>query len=158
MPRLPLLLAMARISPDSHVTLHYRLAALVDGAEREVMSTLGAHPATLQLGGGHLAAGLEAKLLGLVEGDEASFELAPAEAFGERNPQLIQALSRAAFDANADSGSDYAPGDVVEFNRPDGGRLAGVLKDQDERRVVVDFNHPLAGLPVRFSVRVIGVL
>jgi len=149
---------MARISPDSHVTLHYRLAALVDGAEREVMSTLGAHPATLQLGGGHLAAGLEAKLLGLVEGDEASFELAPAEAFGERNPQLIQALSRAAFDANADSGSDYAPGDVVEFNRPDGGRLAGVLKDQDERRVVVDFNHPLAGLPVRFSVRVIGVL
>jgi FKBP-type peptidyl-prolyl cis-trans isomerase SlpA len=150
--------AMARIAPDSHVTLHYRLAALVDGAEREVMSTLGAHPATLQLGGGHLAAGLEAKLLGLVEGDEASFELAPAEAFGERNPQLIQALSRAAFDANADSGSDYAPGDVVEFNRPDGGRLAGVLKDQDERRVVVDFNHPLAGLPVRFSVRVIGVL
>jgi len=149
---------MARISPDSHVTLHYRLAALVDGAEREVMSTLRAHPATLQLGGGHLAAGLEAKLLGLVEGDEASFELAPAEAFGERNPQLIQALSRAAFDANADSGSDYAPGDVVEFNRPDGGRLAGVLKDQDERRVVVDFNHPLAGLPVRFSVRVIGVL
>ena len=149
---------MARISPDSHVTLHYRLAALVDGAEREVMSTLCAHPATLQLGGGHLAAGLEAKLLGLVEGDEASFELAPAEAFGERNPQLIQALSRAAFDANADSGSDYAPGDVVEFNRPDGGRLAGVLKDQDERRVVVDFNHPLAGLPVRFSVRVIGVL
>jgi len=96
--------------------------------------------------------------VGLAEGDEESFELAPAEAFGERNPQLVQALSRAAFDANADSGSDYAPGDVVEFNRPDGGRLAGVLKERDERRVIVDFNHPLAGMPVRFCVRVIGVL
>jgi len=149
---------MARIAPDSHVTLHYRLAALLDGAEREVISTHGGRPATLQLGGGHLAAGLEARLLGLAEGEEASFELAPAEAFGERNPQLVQALSRAAFDANAEPGSDYAPGDVVEFNGPGGGRVAGVLKEHDERRVVVDFNHPLAGLPVRFSVSVIGVL
>jgi FKBP-type peptidyl-prolyl cis-trans isomerase SlpA len=158
MPRLRLPFAMARIAPDSHVTLHYRLAALLDGAEREVISTHGGHPATLQLGGGHLAAGLEARLLGLAEGEEASFELAPAEAFGERNPQLVQALSRAAFDANAEPGSDYAPGDVVEFNGPGGGRVAGVLKEHDERRVVVDFNHPLAGLPVRFSVSVIGVL
>jgi FKBP-type peptidyl-prolyl cis-trans isomerase SlpA len=149
---------MARIAPDSHVTLHYRLAALVDGAEREVVSTHGGHPATLQLGGGHLAANLEARLLGLAEGDEASFELAPAEAFGERNPQLVQALSRAAFDADSEPGGDYAPGDLVEFNRPDGGRVAGVLKERCERRVVVDFNHPLAGMPVRFEVRVIGVL
>jgi len=158
MPRLRLPFAMARIAPDSHVTLHYRLAALLDGAEREVISTHGGRPATLQIGGGHLAAGLEARLLGLAEGEEASFELAPAEAFGERNPQLVQALSRAAFDANAEPGSDYAPGDVVEFNGPGGGRVAGVLKEHDERRVVVDFNHPLAGLPVRFSVSVIGVL
>jgi len=149
---------MARIAPDSHVTLHYRLAALVGGAEREVISTLGGHPATLQLGGGHLAGGLEARLLGLAEGDEACFEIGPAEAFGERSPQLVQALSRAAFDANTDPGSDYAPGDLVEFRRPDGGRVAGVLKESDGRRVVVDFNHPLAGVPLRFSVRVIGVL
>ena len=123
-----------------------------------MISTLGGHPATLQLGGGHLAGGLEARLLGLAEGDEASFEIGPAEAFGERSPQLVQALSRATFDANADLGSDYAPGDVVEFRRADGGRVAGVLKERDEQRVVVDFNHPLAGVPLRFSVRVIGVL
>ena len=140
------------------MTLHYRLAALVEGTEREVVSTLGGHPATLQLGGGHLAAGLEARLEGLGEGDEATFELAPAEAFGERSPELVQVLSRAAFDAHAGADGNYLAGDVVEFNAPHGGRLAGVLKRSDERQVVVDFNHPLAGLPVRFSVRVIGVL
>lgn len=149
---------MARIAPDSHVTLHYRLAALVGGAEREVMNTEGGHPATLQLGGGHLAAGLEHRLLGLAEGDEASFELAPADAFGERSPQLVQALSRATFDANTEPGTEYAPGDVVEFRRDGGGRLVGVLKERDGRRVIVDFNHPLAGMPLRFAVRVIGVL
>lgn len=149
---------MSRITPESHVTLHYRLAAVVEGTEREVVSTLGGRPATLQLGGGHLAAGLEARLLGLGEGDEAAFELGPAEAFGERSPDLVQAIARAAFDASAGPGDDFLPGDVVEFNRPDGGRVAGVLKERDDRRVIVDFNHPLAGMPMRFSVRVIGVL
>jgi FKBP-type peptidyl-prolyl cis-trans isomerase SlpA len=149
---------MARIAPDSHVTLHYRLAVFVDGAEREVVSTLGDRPATLQLGGGHLAPALEARLLGLAEGDEATFDLGGAEAFGERNPELVQALSRGAFDTHAGTEAEYAAGDVVEFNRPDGGRVAGVLKARDAQRVVIDFNHPLAGLPMRFSVRVIGVL
>lgn len=148
---------MIRIAPDSHVTLHYRLAAVVDGNEREVMSTLGGRPATIQLGGGHFAAGLEVRLLGLAEGDESTFEVGPEEAFGARNPALIQAISGTAFDANSGD-EDYRPGDVVEFNGADGRRVAGVLKERDTERVVVDFNHPLAGLPLRFSVRVIGVL
>lgn len=155
---LRLLPPMARIAPVSHVTLHYRLAAVVDGAEREVVSTLGGPPATLQLGGGQLAPGLEARLLGLAEGDEASFEIDAADAFGERRSELVQALTRSAFAANADPDAQYGPGDVVAFERPDGTRLAGVLKQTDDQRVIVDFNHPLAGLPVRFSVRVVGVL
>jgi FKBP-type peptidyl-prolyl cis-trans isomerase SlpA len=149
---------MIRIAPDSHVTLHYRLAAVVDGAEREVVSTLGGRPATVQLGGGHLAGGLEARLVGLAEGDEATFEVAPEEAFGARNPELVQTVSRAAFDANAEAGEDFLPGDVAPPPPPDGSRVAGVLKHRDDRHVLVDFNHPLAGLPLRFSVRVIGVL
>jgi len=149
---------MSRIAFDSHVTLHYRLTAVIDGDELEVVSTLGGRPATLQLGGGHLAAGLEARLHGLGEGDEMTFELDPGEAFGERNPMLVQPLSRSAFDAGAGNETDCLPGDVVEFNSPDGRRVAGVLKERGARRVVVDFNHPLAGLPLRFAVRVIGVL
>lgn len=149
---------MAQIGPASHVTLHYRLAVVVDGAEREVVSTLEAKPATLQLGAGQLAAPLEARLIGLSEGERATFELAASDAYGERNAALVQALPRATFDANADSGTDYVPGDVVQFRAPDGGRFAGVLKEHDARQVVVDFNHPLAGLPLRFSVQIIGVL
>jgi len=70
----------------------------------------------------------------------------------------VQTIARAAFDKNADPSVEYAPGDVVEFNLPQRGRLAGVLKSRDERSVVVDFNHPLAGQQLRFSVHVIGVL
>lgn len=149
---------MARIDSGSHVTLHYRLAVTVDGEEREVVSTFGAAPASLQIGSGHWAPPLESRLLGLDEGERADFEFGPQDACGQRSPELVQALSRQVFEANADPQVEYRPGDVVEFSAPDGSRYAGVLKERGDGRVVVDFNHPLAGLPLRFSVQIIGVL
>lgn len=149
---------MKKVGPDSHVTLHYRLAVLGIGDEREIISTFGSWPATVQIGAGHMAPTLENKLMGLEEGERATFELSPSEGFGERNVELVQTLTRAAFEKNADPGVDYAPGDVIEFNLPERGRLAGVLKSRGEDNLVVDFNHPLAGQPLRFSVHVIGVI
>jgi FKBP-type peptidyl-prolyl cis-trans isomerase SlpA len=150
----------ARIALGAHVTLHYRVAAVVDGVERELMNTFTAQPATLQIGQGQLAENLEQRLLGLGEGAQAHFELAAAEAFGERNPTLVQTLTRATFNANAqiDPDAPYQPGDVVQFSAPEGQRFGGVLKELNQDRVVVDFNHPLAGWPVRFAVHVIGIL
>jgi FKBP-type peptidyl-prolyl cis-trans isomerase SlpA len=151
------MVATARVAAGSHVTLHYRIAVELDGNEHEVVSTFEARPATVQVGAGQFSQALEQRLMGLQEGQEASFDLAAGEAFGHRNAELVQTLTRATFDAN--SGSDtYVPGDVVEFSAPDGLRFSGVLKQHGDDRVVVDFNHPLAGLPVRFTVRVIGVL
>jgi FKBP-type peptidyl-prolyl cis-trans isomerase SlpA len=149
---------MAQIGPGSHVTLHYRLAVIADDKEREIVSTLALKPATLQLGAGQLAPALEERLLGLAEGERRSFDLAADEAYGRRHPDLVQTLSRAAFDENADSESEYVPGDLVELRAAEGGRISGVLKSLGDTQVVVDFNHPLAGVPLRFSVQVIGVL
>lgn len=148
--------APATVSADSHLTLHYRIS-LVESGE-DVISTFGGRPATLQLGVGQLAEPLERCLIGLAESARASFELAPAQAFGERNPALLQALTRAAFDANTGGDTDYQPGDAVEFPAPDGGRYAGVLMGLDERRALFDFNHPLAGRRIRFEVEILGIL
>jgi FKBP-type peptidyl-prolyl cis-trans isomerase SlpA len=147
-----------RIAPGSHVTLHYRIAVLVDGAEREVMSTFDARPATLTIGAGELAEPLEARLLGLEEGDREQFELTAGEGFGARSPDLVQSLSSSVFNANADPTQDYFAGDIVQFASPEGLQFSGVLKQRGDDRVVVDFNHPLAGMPIRFAVHVVGVL
>lgn len=152
------MVATSRVAAGSHVTLHYRIAVELDGNEHEVVSTFGARPATVQVGAGQFSEALEQRLIGLQEGQEASFDLAAGEAFGHRNAELVQTLTRATFDSNAEPDTQYMPGDVVEFDGPDGLRFSGVLKQHGDHRVVVDFNHPLAGLPVRFSVRVIGVL
>jgi FKBP-type peptidyl-prolyl cis-trans isomerase SlpA len=149
---------MARVETGSHVTLHYRLAVVTDGEEREVVSTLTSRPATLQIGSGQLAPAIEARLVGLDEGAQAQFELSAGDAYGQRHPDLVQTLARATFDAHADPQTEYVAGDIVEFNSDEGMRVSGVLKSLDQSQVVVDFNHPLAGLPLRFSAQIIGVL
>ena len=144
------------IAQDSHLTLHYRLTLTERGVD--VISTFGGKPATLQLGIGQLAEPLERCLIGLSEGDRRHFCLPPGEAFGPRNPELLQRLSRATFDAHTTQGTVYEPGDLVELPAPGGGRYAGVVKEINAQSVLFDFNHPLAGQALDFEVEILGVL
>jgi FKBP-type peptidyl-prolyl cis-trans isomerase SlpA len=110
------------------------------------------------MGTGQLAPFLEACLVGLPEGAHETFELPPEKAFGERNPDLVQHVSRATLDENSQTGESYVIGDLVEFTAPSGGRFAGVLRSIDGDSALFDFNHPLAGQTVKFEVRIIGIL
>jgi len=144
------------VQPGSFLTLHYRLCG-PDGAD--LINTFVDKPATLSMGTGELAPAMEARLLGLPEGARQSFELAPGEAFGERNPELLQRVKRTLLDELGDPDEHYQVGDVVQFPTPDGqGNYAGVLREIDGDVLVFDFNHPLAGRPVTFEVQLIGVL
>ncbi|KIF80464.1 FKBP-type peptidyl-prolyl cis-trans isomerase [Noviherbaspirillum autotrophicum] len=143
------------VTEAAYLTLHYRLAA-ADG--NDIVTTFNDNPATLQLGTGQLAPFLEACLLGLPEGAHQTFELPPEQAFGPRNPDLIQRVSRATLDENSAGGDEYVIGDLIEFSAPSGGRFAGVLRAIDDDSALFDFNHPLAGQAVKFEVKIIGVL
>ncbi len=138
------------------MTLHYRLCG-PDGAD--VVSTFGDKPATLSLGSGQLAPAIETLLLGLQEGAHQHFDLPPGAAFGERNPELLQRVTLALLRELGDPDAEYGVGDVVQFPTPDGqGAYAGVVRQAGEGWLLFDFNHPLAGQPVRFEVQLLGVL
>jgi FKBP-type peptidyl-prolyl cis-trans isomerase SlpA len=146
----------AAVQPGSFLTLHYRLAG-PDGAD--VVNTFGAQPATLSLGTGELAPAMEARLIGLAEGSRESFELGAGEAFGARNPDLLQRVKLSLLREIGDPDASYDVGDVVQFPTPDGaGAYAGVVREVGTDWLLFDFNHPLAGRPVRFDVHVIGIL
>ena len=149
---------MNHVQPGSFLTLHYRLSG-PDGTD--LINTFDDKPATLSLGTGELAPAMEARLLGLPEGTRCSFELAAGEAFGERNPEMLQRVKRALLNELGDPDEQYRVGDVVQFPTPDGqGAYAGVVREVAEggEVLVFDFNHPLAGRPVTFEVQLIGVL
>jgi FKBP-type peptidyl-prolyl cis-trans isomerase SlpA len=148
--------AAATVGPGSFLTLHYRLSG-PDGAA--VVDTFGGPPATLSLGSGQLAPAIEQRLLGLAEGTRMAFELPAGAAYGERNPELLQRVRLSLLHELGDPDAEYAVGDVVQFPTPDGqGRYAGVVRECGEGWLLFDFNHPLAGQPVRFDVHVLGVL
>jgi FKBP-type peptidyl-prolyl cis-trans isomerase SlpA len=144
------------VQPGSFLTLHYRLAG-PDGAD--IVNTFADKPATLSLGTGELAAALERRLLGLAEGARQVFDVPAGEAFGERNPVLLQRVKRSLLDELGDPDQTYHVGDVVQFPTPDGqANYAGVVREVGEDWLLFDFNHPLAGRPVTFEVQLIGVL
>ena len=146
------------IQAGSFLTLHYRMAG-PDGVN--IINTFDGKPATLSLGGGQLSPAIEQRLIGLPEGTRATFKLPAGEAFGERNPDLVQTVARKLLNELGDPDEAYKVGDVVQFPTPDGtGQYAGsVLQAGGSGDAVqFDFNHPLASQAVTFEVQVIGVL
>lgn len=147
--------SLPTVQPGSFLTLHYRLA----GPQGDVINTFGGQPATLTLGASELSPAVEQRLLGLTEGSRQVFELAAGEAFGPRNPDMVQWVSLQLLRELGDPDEQYQVGDVVQFPAPQGqGTFAGAVQQAREDAVLFDFNHPLAGHPVTFEVLVIGVL
>ena len=148
--------SLPSVQSGSFLTLHYRLA----GPAGDVINTFEDKPATLSLGTGELSPAMEQHLLGLPEGTHATFELAAGEAFGERNADMQQWVARKLLNELGDPDEKYNVGDVVQFPTPDGqGSYAGaVMQVREDGAVLFDFNHPLAGQPVTFEVKLIGVL
>ncbi len=146
---------LVRVTPGAFLTLHYRLT----GPQGDIINTFGGKPATLSLGSGELSPALEQHLMGLADGAHTTFQLAAGEAFGPRNPDMIQWVSRDMLRQLGDPDELYAVGDVVAFPAPDGaGSYAGAVCQLGDAAVLFDFNHPLAGQAVQFEVQLIGVL
>ncbi len=150
---------MPQIESSSFLTLHYRLS----GPQGDIINTFNDKPATLSLGTGELSPAMEQRLLGLEEGTHTTFDLPAGEAFGERNAQMIQWVAKKLLAQHGDPLEKYSIGDVVQFPAPSGEgttnqSYAGAVREVQADKVLFDFNHPLAGQPVIFEVKVIGVL
>ncbi len=108
-------------------------------------------PDTLTLGDGTLAQNLEHWLIGLAPGERHVFLLEAEQAFGISQPQLIHTLRPDQVTTN----KPLQVASLVEFTTADGQTLAGQILEIREDAVKVDFNHPLANLPIEFEVEII---
>ncbi len=137
-----------QIETGMSVTLHFSLV-LEDG--HIIDSNFESEPATFSVGDGNLLPGFESTLIGLVNGDEREFTIPPEQAFGQHNPQNVQAVERGNFDQE-----ELELGAMFSFQNGDG-ELPGVIVGVDDNEVMIDFNHPLAGKNIIFQVKIIDI-
>ena len=139
-----------QIGPGCEVLMHFSIA-LADGTIAD--STFDSDPIRFSIRDGTLIEGLELALYGLKPGDRQALELGPREAFGFREEGKIHQLPRSEF------GPDIAlePGTIIGFTTPGGDEVPGTVLEATPEQVSVDFNHPLAGRNIIFTVEILEV-
>ncbi len=105
------------------------------------------------IGGEYFPAGIEAALEGLKPGAEVEKEFAPAEAFGERDPKLIELFSMHEISRLPEMRREDAHLDLGTVLTIRGRR--GRVVSLTAARVRVDFNPPFAGRKIRAKFRVV---
>ncbi|GAA0228555.1 FKBP-type peptidyl-prolyl cis-trans isomerase [Marinomonas primoryensis] len=139
---------MNLVKKSSRVTLHFELS-LEDG--QIVDSNFAQIPASFVFGDGSLLPDFELALLGMSVGQEASYVMSPEKAFGAHNTSNLQRMPRSQF------AMDLEEGMVISFADMKKNELPGVIADIEEKEVVVDFNHPLAGRSLTFRVQIVAI-
>jgi FKBP-type peptidyl-prolyl cis-trans isomerase SlyD len=104
---------------------------------------------------------IETLLDGQDVGYEASIQLEPSEAFGEYDPELLKIEPRARFPEPLEVGMQFEGVPDAEEEDDSGDvddePLIYTVTDVADSQVVLDGNHPLAGMALRFWVQVEGI-
>lgn len=138
-----------QITKNKVASIDYTLT----GPEGQVLdSSKGRGPLSYLHGASNIIPGLEKELEGKQAGDSLTVSVPASEAYGARDPQMIQSVPRSNFQGI----SKIEAGMQFEARTSQGGRVVTVVKVDDEN-VMVDANHPLAGMDLKFEVQVVSV-
>ena len=109
-------------------------------------------------GTGSLLPKLEAHIEGMQAGDRFDITLAPADGYGEVDPQRIIDLPKAAFEVNGEVREDLlVPGNTIPMMNSMGGVIPGVVLEVSEGSVKMDLNHQMAGKTLHFTGEIVSV-
>jgi FKBP-type peptidyl-prolyl cis-trans isomerase SlyD len=139
-----------KIETNKVVSIHYELT---NEAGDKLDSSSGKEPLTYLHGTGALIPGLEKQLEGKNLGDELTAVIPPAEAYGEPDDKLIRDVDRSAFG----DVEKLEPGMQFQARGENDSVQVISVVDVKEDTVKVDANHPLAGMTLKFDVKVDNV-
>ena len=138
------------IAKNTVVTVHYTLF----DAQNNLLEEEGEPIVYLHGGYDNTLPSIEAALEGKQVGDAITIQVEPEDAFGEYDADLIKIEARDRFPSPLEVGMHFE-GVPDDGNQDDA--IIYMVTDIVDDRVVLDGNHPLAGMALRFSLRVTGV-
>lgn len=140
---------MTVVAKDTVVKFNYTLT----NKDGEVLDQSRGEPLAYLHGHHNIITGLEAQMLDKTVGDKFVATIAPQDAYGEYISEAVQEVPRANF-----QGVDKIEvGMQFQSQTDDGHVMLVTVKDVTDDVVVVDGNHPLAGVELTFDVEIVEV-
>ncbi len=145
------------IAPKKVVSLIYQLR--LDSAEGELVEEVSAdEPLVFLYGAGQMIPAFEAELTGKQVGDSHAFSIPSDAAYGESDPEAIVNIPKEIFQIDGVVQEDLLyVGNSIPLQDSDGNPLQGIVVGVEDDQVTMDFNHPLAGEDLYFSVQIVEV-
>lgn len=138
------------ITQDKIVAIEY---TLTDEEGNVLDASEGRGPLAYLHGRGGIIPGLEEALTGKTVDDELKVVVPPEKAYGKRNEQLLNRVPKSAFEGKL----EFELGLQFPVQDQEGNPRLVTIVHIEEESVVLDANHPLAGLDLTFEVKVVEV-
>lgn len=121
--------------------------------ENEIVdSNVGGQPLVFIYGKGQIIPGLESGIQAMNIGEKGDILVKAADAYGDYNPDAMDELPKEQF-----AGIELQEGMTLYGQSENGGTVQVIVKEIGEQNVVIDYNHPMAGKDLMFSVTVHNV-
>jgi len=115
-------------------------------------------PFEVLFGVGALLPKFENALEGLTKGETFGFSLESKDAYGDHQPNAIMELEKKIFEFEGKIDEEMLKvGNAIPMQNDQGQPLNGIIKEVKDDKVVMDFNHPLAGVNLYFTGEVMDV-
>ncbi len=141
---------MQAVKAGDTVKVHY-VGTFDDGQVFD--SSEGSDPLEFTVGAGQVIPGFDQALVGMQAGETKNIVIPPGQAYGERQEELVQTISREQFNLN---GVEPELGMAIEMHTPEGS-IPLVIAELTETTVTLDANHPLAGEELHFALTLVDI-
>ncbi len=136
-------------SPAQVITFHYTLR---DPSGRVLDTSGGGAPIRFLEGAGQIIEGLDEALRGLAAGTKTQVTVPAARGYGERDEKQIQRVLKALLPVEG----ELQPGDRFQAGEDQFAPVVTVVAVEGDE-VLLDANHPLAGVDLTFDVEIVAV-
>ena len=133
------------------VKAHY-IGTLDDGSKFDSSVDRG-EPIEFTCGAGQMIPGFDAAVEGMAVNETKKVHIPAAEAYGERNDNMIQTIPLAQI-PNADQ---LPVGELIYLSGPGGQPIPVTVIEKTDENVVFDMNHQLAGKDLNFEITLVDV-
>ena len=141
---------MTQVKSGDTVAIHYT-GTLLDGSTFD--SSEGREPLEFTVGSGQIIPGLDSAMPGMEVGDKKVVKIGSAEAYGDVNPEMRQAVPREGIPLDI----PLEIGSQLQMQTPDCHAMTVMVVEVDDATVTLDANHPLAGKDLQFDIELVKI-